>query len=72
MSDLTNTTVEYTDHTRNQARNVVRLAAITAEKARVPVNGERWTDLDARETALTARVANDTAVTAAKDAVEVN
>ena len=72
MSDLTNNTVEYSAHERNAARTPVRLAAITAEKARVPVNGERWNDLDARETALTARVANDTAVTGAKDAVETN
>ena len=72
MSDLTNNTVEYTNHTTNAARTPVRLAAITKERSHVVTGGERDLDLAAREAALTARGLNDTAVTGAKDAVETN
>jgi len=72
MSDLSNNTVEYQEHVNTEARTVVRLAAITKERGHVVTGGERDLDLAAREAALTARQLNDAAVTAAKDAVEVN
>ena len=72
MSDLSNNTVEYQEHVNTEARTVVRLADITKERGHVVTGGERDLDLAAREAALTARQLNDAAVTAAKDAVEVN
>ena len=72
MSDLSNNTVEYQEHVKTEARTVVRLAAITKERGFVVSGGERDADLQARETALTARQLNGAAITAHKDTIETN
>ena len=67
-----NNTVQYNHDVNRQTRNVVRLAAITAERGYYPTGSETELRLEQQETDMTARVANDTARIAHYDAYEVN
>jgi hypothetical protein len=67
-----NNTVAYNEDQNNADRNVVRLAAVTAEREFYPTGSETELRLAQLETDLTARVANDTARLAHFDAFETN
>lgn len=67
-----NNTVQYNEDENRAARNVVRLAAVTAERGFYPTGSETELRLEALETDLTARVANDTARLAHYDTYETN
>ncbi len=67
-----NNTNAYNEDQNSADRNVVRLAAITTERTFYPTGSETELRLETLETALTARVANDTARLAHFDAFETN
>lgn len=67
-----NNTDAYNAQANQAARNVVRLAAITAERGFYPTGGETELRLAQLEADLTARVANDTARLAHFDTFETN
>lgn len=67
-----NNTIQYNHDENRQTRNVVRLAAITAERTYYPTGSETELRLEQLETDLTARVANDTARLAHYDTYETN
>ena len=67
-----NNTDQYNVDQNRADRNVVRLAAITAERGFYPTGSETELRLEALETDLTARVANDTARLAHYDTYETN
>lgn len=67
-----NNTVQYNEDVNRQARNVVRLAAVTKERGFYPTGSETELRLAQLETDLTARVANDTARITHYDTYEVN
>ena len=67
-----NNTDAYNSQSNQAARNVVLLAAATRERTFYLVGGETEAFYEALETALTARVANDTARLAHFDAFETN
>lgn len=67
-----NNTVQYNVDQNRADRNVVRLAAITAERGYYPTGSETELRLEQLETDLTARVANDTARLGHYDTYETN
>lgn len=67
-----NNTDAYNSQSNQADRNVVLLAAATRERTFYLVGGETEAFYAALETALTARVANDTARLAHFDAFETN
>lgn len=67
-----NNTDQYNVDQNRADRNVVRLAAITAERGFYPTGSETELRLEQLETDLTARVANDTARLAHYDTYETN
>ncbi len=67
-----NNTNAYNEQSNQADRNVVRLAAITAERGFYPVGSETELRLEQLETDLIARVANGTARLTHFDTFEVN